>query len=1027
MKRFLIVAVVVALGTEAFGGVCSWKGGDGAWNDPDMWTGGVPTADSVVFFTGGTGGRVTLTGTCLCAQLLVGTQNTVSEEVAPVVFCGEGTITRGEATGNVWHVYPGRTVIVESSVTFSSIQTLRINPGAQFIVRSGGLLNNTAARTIVDPGAVLRIEGGEARGNLTLDGTFRMTSGIYRFTQKAQDSDLGIGHTIDITGGTVIYGEEMRAGHVINSARVGFFPRTPSSSLVVNVTAGSDEGFSVNLENSPDGAVYKLAGTVSLTNYATSANLGTFASTSNMVFYGGGTLAANWICQRKGLDFDFGLSRVLLGSGLRSGSTYSDYRFHGDVVFGAYADWRWGSNNKSILSLDGDATFDTDDCFDGGATSHRLEIPSLLFVGSSASATFTGGGDVECRFNKVPTSPATIRALQFADGMDVAFTDLTAAVPSYFVRDFIAGANTRFAIPVKVVSSISNVNFTCLNRTVLPSSTQFTAIYEAASANPNPGSFYPVFSAAPGGDWPDPANWTLVRADADSGAESVWEMRIVGPTVYLRDGNKTPYSANAHWIGAVDGNFSADGNWSNGDFSKNSSIWLAGEQNCIVTNDAANLSVKGMRVAGDAGPFVVRGNKITINRSYADGFGSSTTTLYHGGSLPVIIECDIAQSVAGAFAATVDTSSYMALMGDVNLSGHVFYMRGEILVGNTFKAADMALRNKASYSRATILHVLSTGDAEFENQVSSLTNTACMSICGGGKMRFTGGNFRYAKVVNTHVVDGLLDIAVPFFCGADDAGTPASDIGFAGTGVVSMASVKSSSLGNSAVKLNGKVNLIPPAAGWTTVTADATDSAITLALPEWGRATLAPTNDFVYGPADGVTPSTVAADRAFACGRFSELTVDSDYAVAFADPLVFAPYSTLVKKGTGRLSLTTDDVYPETLRVEAGTFAWSGPAAVSNLTVSSGAKLAFGSVAGTVSPISVAESVSLEGVEIEPADAATRMAMSRGTTVIEVPAFRKITGTPVCGPMMKLTVAGTASGGMALKASPIFGAQFILR
>jgi hypothetical protein len=276
-------------------------------------------------------------------------------------------------------------------------------------------------------------------------------------------------------------------------------------------------------------------------------------------------------------------------------------------------------------------------------------------------------------------------------------------------------------------------------------------------------------------------------------------------------------------------------------------------------------------------------------------------------------------------------------------------------------------------------------------------------------------------------VDGLLDIAVPFFCGADDAGTPASDIGFAGTGVVSLASVKSSTLGNSAVKLNGKVNLIPPAAGWTTVTADATDSAITLALPEWGRATLAPTNDFVYGPASGVTPSTLAADRAFACGRFSELTVDSDHSVSFADPLVFAPYATLVKKGAGRLSLTTGDVYPETLRVEAGTFAWSGPAAVSNLTVSSGAKLAFGSVGGVISPISVAESVSLEGVEIEPADAATRMAMSKGTTVIEVPAFRTITGTPVCGPTMKLTVSGTASGGMALKASPIFGSQFILR
>ena len=487
MKRFLIVAVAVGMAACAEAGTCTWRGGDGSWNDPNMWKGGVPGEGDIVYFPDGVGGRVTITGECVGGQLLIGKQNVVSEEDAPVVFCGGGTLT---TAGSTAHVYPGGRLIIENATlktgTGAEVSIDAISSGGAVVeVCSGGLFDCSATRMRVYSGATLFVDGGEARGNLTLDGTFRMTSGIYRFTQKAQDSDLGIGHTIDITGGTVIYGEEMRAGHVINSARVGFFPRTPSSSLVVNVTAGSDEGFSVNLENSPDGAVYKLAGTVSLTNYATSANLGTFASTSNMVFYGGGTLAANWVCNRKGTDFDFGLSRVLLGSGLRSGSTFSDYRFHGDVVFGAYADWRWGSNNKSILSLDGDATFDTDDCFDGGVTSHTLKIPPILFVGSSASATFTGGGDVECRFNKVPVAPATIRALRFVDGMDVAFTDLAAATPSYFVRDFIAGANAQYTIPAKVVSSISNVNFTCLNKTVLPSSTHFTAIYEAASANPN--------------------------------------------------------------------------------------------------------------------------------------------------------------------------------------------------------------------------------------------------------------------------------------------------------------------------------------------------------------------------------------------------------------------------------------------------------------------------------------------------------------------------------------------------------------
>ena len=1027
MKGILNTVFVALCATSSFA-MTYWKGGDGAWNDPDMWSHGVPNLQVEAAFTNGVGGRVQVSGKYHTKQLLIGTSGVAVQEIEPVVFYGGGEIVATNETSAGSYIYPGRNVVLENvtlncSKDNTSLSITSINGvGSTLTVKRGGFLEMMNGRTYVREKCTLFLDGGEGRGNMSLFGTFRMTAGSYKFTQKAPT--ISAGSTIDITGGTIIYGEEMRGGQVFTSDAVGFFPRCADASLVVNV-ASSEEGFAVNLETSPNRAVYKLAGTVSLTNYVTSGNLGTFSATSNMVFYGGGTLAANWICQRKFKDFDFGLRRVLLGSGLRSGSSTSEYRFHGDVVFGSYSDWRW-VDTTTMMSIDGDVTFDSDDCF-GSVAAHTLRTPPLQFAGSAASASFIGGGDVKCRFFSVPTAPNSIRSLQFADGMDVVFSDIEAARPSYFVRDFIAGANAQYTIPAKCVNSHSNVNFVCLNNTVLPATAQFTAIYEAASANPNTGAFYPVFSAAPDGDWPDPANWTLVRADANSGVESAYEMRIVGPTVYLRDGKRATGTSYDRWVGGVDGKFSTVDNWSNKSASNNS-IWLTGELNCVVTNDLTSLSVKGLRVASCAGPYVLRGNKINVKNAYVDVFGNSSSSIYHGGLLPFIIECDMSQSAAGGFSATVDTSTYMALMGDMSLSGHVFYMRGEVLVGNTFTASDLAFRNKAQYGGETVLHVLSTGEVKISNQVSSLTNTACVSICGGGKMRFEGGSFRYAKVTNTNVVDGLLDIAVPFSCGADDADTPASDIGFEGTGVVSIASVKSSSLGNSAVKLNGKVSLLPPAAGWTTVTADATDSAITLALPEWGRATLAPTNDFVYGPADGVSPSTVAADRAFACGRFSELTVDSDYAVAFADPLVFAPYATLMKKGAGTLSFTTgNDVFPETLKVEAGTFAWSVPVAVTNLEVTAGAKLAFGSVAGVVSPISVAESVSLEGVEIAPADAATRMALSRGTTVIEVPAYRKITGTPVCGPLMKLSVANTASGGMALKVSPIFGAQFIVR
>ena len=43
MKRFLIVAA--AVGMAACADASTWKGGDGSWNDPEMWDGGVPDAD----------------------------------------------------------------------------------------------------------------------------------------------------------------------------------------------------------------------------------------------------------------------------------------------------------------------------------------------------------------------------------------------------------------------------------------------------------------------------------------------------------------------------------------------------------------------------------------------------------------------------------------------------------------------------------------------------------------------------------------------------------------------------------------------------------------------------------------------------------------------------------------------------------------------------------------------------------------------------------------------------------------------
>ena len=122
MKKILSTAFVALCAASAFAAITYWRGGDGAWDDPDMWTHGVPDENTIVQFKDGIGGRVTLTGTCPCSQVLVGTQNKASEEDAPVVFCGGGTLT----SPNIPNVYPGRTLIITNATFITTASQLTI-------------------------------------------------------------------------------------------------------------------------------------------------------------------------------------------------------------------------------------------------------------------------------------------------------------------------------------------------------------------------------------------------------------------------------------------------------------------------------------------------------------------------------------------------------------------------------------------------------------------------------------------------------------------------------------------------------------------------------------------------------------------------------------------------------------------------------------------------------------------------------------------------------------------------------------
>ena len=203
------------------------------------------------------------------------------------------------------------------------------------------------------------------------------------------------------------------------------------------------------------------------------------------------------------------------------------------------------------------------------------------------------------------------------------------------------------------------------------------------------------------------------------------------------------------------------------------------------------------------------------------------------------------------------------------------------------------------------------------------------------------------------------------------------------------------------------------------MTSEATDHVITLALPEWGRAVLAPTNDFVYGPAAGVTPASAADSRALAVGRFGHLTLSGDANFRFADPLVCGAHATLVKTGAGSLIWdNAANVAPERLELQGGALAWSVPMAVSDLIAASGTTLAFGAQEGQVTPLTITEGdVDLDGVRILPGDAAARQAAQRGggAVVLTVAPRRVITGTHALDGKLRATSEELPEGGQALR------------
>ena len=1002
MNKIMLLAAFAFVTLAGWGGAneLSWRGGDGAWNDPNMWSPNrVPTSADHVFFTGGRGGRVLVDGAAEASYVFVGEDGKVEDEIAPVEFYGGGTITM---CGAAMQAFGGRHVVV-TNVTIDSTGKgfylkCKDGIGGSLEIRSGGACIGASSRNYVYAGSEIFINGGKMSGNLTLftGATFRMSDGTYEFLEKAPT--INDGCTVDISGGNVISKPGFDEPHS------AFFDRSGAVTTIKGATSLYDLD-----------AVRVLPRELHVTNENGNASLVAY---SNMTFLGREVLDVDSLQVRNKSILQLKTPELRVRDSLHSPASGAEIDLHGDTLIKSRGGWT-ASNGMRLMS-DGAVELDTDDA-DGGAA-HALDLMRFGFD-ANGSLEVTGAGSVDkLLFADSPSEASVPRSLKLPSFGAPCWTHCISRGASIFFRDIEIGANEEIMLPCRnSVHASSNSSYNAFCKSTVDPTVHFDVLittngffdskgkYNAGALSA--GSLYAVFLGGAKSDWLNSDQFSLVSPDGNPESLGNWQLRFVGPMAYLSDGTLVPSTGNGYWCGAVSGYTSDAKNWCNEDMTA-SAAYFVGEDRNVVTNDLPDWKQKGFRTNTTTGPFVLRGNAITLNRDAAN-LGTSSS-FYHNGGFPFLFEAPM-KLASGVTKLTfvVNTTSRLALTGAMDFTGASVGLGGDIQVGSTFvcKSIWFGLKGKdTEWGRANALTVLEDATMTVSGQDDCLTN-GIFIVQGGGKLEFAGGEFAWGGADRVNTVDGVIDFQVPL--------SGACSLGFSGTGVVNVASVRSAAAGNASVLLDGKLKLVP-SADWTTVTSEAADRSITLTLPKWGRATLAPVADFTYGPASGITPTTDAATRAFACGDLSELTVDSDHAVAFADPLVFGEHAKLVKKGTGRMTVSAADVLPETVELKSGTLALAAPKAVARFVASGGATLELAAGAS----LNVTEdNVSLDGLTIVPPAGAADW-----TPLMTVAKWRTFAGEPsFSGGDYRVKLVSNGDGTTSLAVKEKTGLMLILR
>ncbi len=472
-------------------------------------------------------------------------------------------------------------------------------------------------------------------------------------------------------------------------------------------------------------------GTIAMTN--ASVKIGTISGTplwelsgGDLAVTGGGLTIASGVSEAH-----FDVDSFALGGDLSATDADTKVVFDRAVTVGAYADWSVDSTKISAVSFAESPTFATTDAADG-ETGRTISVSGMALVSDYDSVAVTGSGTA---YLTPAASPFRLNTLSIGAGATL--HQKFASIGFVLARRIEMGDGASMTFMPRYVS------FETETSSIAPTA---SVLLDVSSTSSDRHQVWTDFSNGP-------------KPSFSCSGNAAWSVHLAGPFAFVsKNGTVVDFGDKTTcWTGAG-GNalWSTAGNW-NGEVPSAAGkvAYFYDDNQTIVTNDTAR-TVARMYFKASAGSFAFFGEPIALN-SVVTNEDNSPINL--GGPLPVAVYNTISKSSAKATGLSFLSASrgFIALMGEVALTNHIFRFSGDMRVGGNVNCASVIFDTASSSTKPSACTVLPGATVVATAQAFTQDKGIGYEVRPGGVLDVRGGIWDWAHPV-TNRIDGTLKL-----------------------------------------------------------------------------------------------------------------------------------------------------------------------------------------------------------------------------------------------------------------------------